>query len=197
MAKRGAARSHSPGNQPAGRRADPEADLLARVAARDEAALIALYAQTAGTVHACCLRILRDPEDAKDVTSETFWRLWCRAASFDPERCSAMAWILTIARRLALDRRRSLLRRGRFLDRLSAQPAPPEDTVTDAIARREIASALNRLPQKDRQLLETAYFRGLSGADIAARDAIPLGTVKSRMRAALARLRISMNRGNP
>ena len=63
--------------------------------------------------------------------------------------------------------------------------------------RSEIASALDRLPDRDRRLLETAYFRGLSGADIAAREAIPLGTVKSRMRAALARLRISLNRGNP
>lgn len=193
MADHGAARSHSPAME----RADPEADLIARMADRDEAALIALYARTAGTIHACCVRILRDPEEAKDVTSETFWRLWCRASSFRPERCSAMAWIMTIARRLALDRRRSLQRRGKFLDRLSAQPAPADDTATDAIARSEIASALRRLPARDRQLLETAYFRGLSGADIAAREDIPLGTVKSRMRAALTRLRISLNRGNP
>jgi RNA polymerase sigma-70 factor (ECF subfamily) len=193
MAEHGVARRHSPAVQGA----DPEADLLARMAAGDEAALIALYARTAGTVHACCARILGDPEEAKDVTSETFWRLWCRASSFQPERCSAMAWMMTVTRRLALDRRRSLLRHGRFLARLSAQPAPAEDTTTDAMARSEIASALGRLPDRDRQLLETAYFRGLSGADIAARDAIPLGTVKSRMRAALARLRISLNRGNP
>jgi len=182
---------------PAAKGADSEADLLARMAERDEAALIALYERTSGTVHACCLRILRDPEEAKDVTSETFWRLWCRASSFRPERCSAMAWIMTITRRLALDRRRSLLRHGRFLDRLSVQPQPAEDTATDIMARSEIASALNRLPTRDRKLLETAYFRGLSGADIAAREAVPLGTVKSRMRAALARLRISLNRGNP
>jgi RNA polymerase sigma-70 factor (ECF subfamily) len=176
---------------------DPEADLIARMAARDEAALVALYARAAGAIHACCLRILRDPEEAKDVTSETFWRLWCRASSFRSEHCSAMAWIMTIARRLALDRRRSLARRGRALDRFSSEPPPREPTLSDAIARREIAAALNRLPPGDRQLLETAYFAGLSGAQIAARDAIPLGTVKSRMRAALTRLRISLHRGNP
>jgi len=177
--------------------ADPEADLLARMAARDEAALVALYARAAGAIYACCLRILRDPEEAKDVTSETFWRLWCRAASYRAEHCSAMAWIMTVTRRLALDRRRSLMRRGRVLDRLRSEPTPREATIGDAIARREIAAALNRLPPGDRQLLETAYFTGLSGAQIAARDTIPLGTVKSRMRAALARLRISLNRGNP
>ena len=83
------------------------------------------------------------------------------------------------------------------MDRLRNEPEPRAAEIGDAIARREIASALLRLPPKDRQLLETAYFAGLSGAQIAARDAIPLGTVKSRMRAALARLRISLNRGMP
>jgi len=185
------------GRAPQHGRPDPEADLIARMAARDEAALVALYARTAGGIHACCLRILGDPEEAKDVTSETFWRLWSRAAAYDPERCSAMAWIMTIARRLALDRRRSLERRGRVLDRLRVEPIPPGAAVGDAIARREVASALDRLPQQDRQLLETAYFGGLSGAQIAERDEIPLGTVKSRMRAALARLRISLQRGKP
>ena len=176
---------------------DPEADLIARMAAKDEAALVALYARAAGTIHACCLRILRDPEEAKDVTSETFWRLWCRASSYRAEHCSAMAWIMTITRRLALDRRRSLERRGRALDRFRSEPPPRDPTIGDAIARRAVAAALNRLPPGDRQLLETAYFAGLSGAQIAAREAIPLGTVKSRMRAALARLRISLHRGNP
>jgi RNA polymerase sigma-70 factor (ECF subfamily) len=187
----------APDQSPRERGSDPTADLIVRMAARDEAALISLYARAAGTIHACCLRILRDPEEAKDVTSETFWRIWSRASSYEPDRCSAMAWILTIARRLALDRRRSLLRRGRVMDRLSNEPAPHAAEIGDAIARRAVAAALNRLPAKDRQLLETAYFAGLSGAQIAARDAIPLGTVKSRMRAALARLRISLNRGMP
>jgi RNA polymerase sigma-70 factor (ECF subfamily) len=108
-----------------------------------------------------------------------------------------MAWIMTIARRLALDRRRSLLRRGRVMDRFRSEPPPRDATIGDSLALREIAAALSRLPSKDRELLETAYFKGLTGAQIAAREAIPLGTVKSRMRAALARLRISLNRGMP
>jgi len=178
-------------------RSDPEAELVARIAAGDEAALVALYTRTAGSVHACCLRILNDPEEAKDVTSETFWRLWSRASSYRAEHCSAMAWIMTIARRLALDRRRSLLRRGHALERLRRQPPPRAATVGDTIARREVVAALGRLPPGDRELLETAYFGGLSGAQIAERDDIPLGTVKSRMRAALARLRISLHRGMP
>lgn len=178
-------------------RPDPEAELLARMAARDEAALVALYTRTAGAIHACCLRILNDTEEAKDVTSETFWRLWSRASSYRPEHCSAMAWIMTITRRLALDRRRSLRRRGHALERLRRQPLPRATTPRDTIARRELVAALDRLPPGDRELLETAYFGGLSGAQIAERDAIPLGTVKSRMRAALARLRISLHRGKP
>ena len=176
-------------------RSDPEAALLRRMVARDETALVELYAKIAGTVYACCLRILYDPEEAEDVTSETFWRLWSRASRFDPEHCSALAWILTITRHLALDRRRAVARRGKLLERFRSEPLLPCDQPNDA--RLEIATALARLSECDRRLLDSAYFGGLSGAEIAARDAIPLGTVKSRMRAALARLRLSFQRGNP
>jgi RNA polymerase sigma-70 factor (ECF subfamily) len=176
---------------------DPEAGLLARVERGEEAALVALYDRAAGTVYACCVRILGDADEARDVTSEAFWRIWCRASSYDPERCSAMAWILTVTRRLALDRRRSLLRRAGAHARARIQPRPSEEAVDRTLARVEIASAFSHLSPADRRLLESAYFEGLSGADIAARDRIPLGTVKSRMRAALARLRTAFHGGRP
>ena len=175
---------------------DPEADLLRRMSLEDESALIALYETISPAVHACCLRILRDEDEAKDATAETFWRLWTRADRYDPERCSAMAWILTVTRRLALDRRRSNIRRGDVLDRVQREPRAAEDWGTREEARLEIETALERLSGADRQLLESAYFEGLSGADIAARDDLPLGTVKSRMRAAMKRLRIALNGGS-
>jgi RNA polymerase sigma-70 factor (ECF subfamily) len=174
---------------------DPEAELLVRMVRGDEAALVALYTRAGSTVHACCLRILGDPDDTKDVTAETFWRLWTRAASFDPERCSGMAWILTIARRRALDRRRGQQRRRSAYERAGALPRPQPDATFEAVTRAGIAEALSRLSARDRQLLEAAYFEGLTGSDIAARDHVPLGTVKSRMRAALARLRITFQGG--
>ena len=95
---------------------DPEAELLVRMVRADEAALVALYTRAGSTVHACCLRILGDPDDANDVTAETFWRLWTRAASFDPERhlnpTRSPAKVHPSHRPLALSRR-SLAQRPR------------------------------------------------------------------------------------
>lgn len=180
---------------PARSRGDPIAPLLGRMATGDEAALLALYRRIAPVLYATCLRILRNTEDANDVTSEAFWRLWTRAARFDPRHSSGMAWILTVTRRLALDRRRSRLRRGRTLERFQRIPEEPADGDDDPLARQRLRDALASLSSADRALLESAYFEGLSGAEIAARDHIPLGTVKSRMRAAMARLRVSFTRG--
>jgi len=174
---------------------DAEAALLARLAARDEAALIALYERVAPAVYTCCLRILHDADDAKDATSQAFWRIWSRAGDYDPGQGSALAWILTIARRLALDQRRSSIRRGHTLARLESQPTERPDSGRDAAERLAVSTALARLSQRDRALLESAYFEGLSGSDIAQRDDLPLGTVKSRMRAALRRLRVALHGG--
>lgn len=169
--------------------------LFERMAAGEERALVELYRRAAGTVYATALRVLHDAEEANDVTSEVFWRLWTRAGRFDPSYATPLAWILTITRRMALDRRRSLLRRGRLCDRLERESlflAPPENEV---LGRDRVAAALARLSPEDRALLDAAYFQGLSGAQIAARDDLPLGTVKSRMRAALLRLRDVFSRG--
>jgi len=175
---------------PAGARDDTEARLLLRIARkRDEAALIELYERISPSIYACCMRILRDEDDAKDATSEAFWRLWTRADRYDPTHCSAMAWIMTVVRRLALDHRRSALRRDNVMHRVHALPAAPDVTVEREEAHYDLQTAFRRLPDADQRILESAYFEGLSGADIAQRDDVPLGTVKSRMRAALRRLR--------
>ena len=189
--------SSTPFIAPSAPAADSEAALLAAMAMGDEAALIALYARAAGTIRACCLRILLDTAEADDATSETFWRLWTRADRYDPAHCSAMAWIMTVTRRLALDRRRAILRQGRLLDHVREEPTLARPSFADEGAddRLDVAAVLARLPYGDRRLLEQAYFEGLSGSDIASREAIPLGTVKSRMRAALSRLRHSFHRG--
>lgn len=181
---------------PGARSRDPEAELLLRIAKdKDEAALIALYENVSPLLHACCLRILHDEDEARDATAETFWRLWTRADRYDPERCTAMAWIMTVTRRLALDRRRSNLRRDNVRVRVQQEPYEAEDVFSREDARIEIEAAFERLSVADRRLLESAYFDGLSGADIAERDDLPLGTVKSRMRAAMRRLRMALNGG--
>lgn len=168
------------------------------MASGDETALILLYSQLSSTIYACSLRILGDVEEAKDTTSEIFFRLWSKADRYDPARCSAMAWVLTVARRFALDRRRSLQRRRSALDRMGQQSGcelEARDADPAWLHRVDLVSALDQLSQKDRDLLESAYFEGLSGSEIARRDRLPLGTVKTRIRAALARLRIAFDRG--
>jgi len=169
------------------------------MAAGEEEALVALYARTAGLVHAVALRILGSREEAGDATAEVYWRIWTRAGSFDPGHCSAMAWILTVARRMALDRRRSLLRRGSAVERFRVEHLgeTTEGGEEAMVSRVQASAVLSRLSERDRSLLESAYFEGLSGNDIALRDQLPLGTVKSRMRAALARLRLSVGTAKP
>ena len=135
---------------------DETAELLRRMAAAEEEALVVLYARTAGLVHAVALRILGSREEAGDVTAEVFWRLWTRAGSFDPGHCSALAWILTVARRMALDRRRSLLRRGSAVERFRAesQGEPAEGGEEAMVSRVQAAAVLSRLSERDRSLLQ-------------------------------------------
>lgn len=164
-------------------------ELLERMAGGDETALLLLYSQLSGTIYACTLRILGDVEEAKDATEEIFFRLWSRAGRYDPGRCSALAWILTVARRFALDRKRAITRRAKAMRRLHQDSESTVDGDPDWLHRVDLVSALEQLSAKDRQLLEAAYFEGLSGSEIACRDELPLGTVKTRIRAAMGRLR--------
>lgn len=164
-------------------------ELLARMAGGDETALLLLYSQLSGTIYACTLRILGDVEEAKDATEEIFFRLWSRAGRYDPGRCSALAWILTVARRFALDRKRAITRRAKAMRRLHEGGEPVRSGDPEWLHRVDLVSALEQLSRKDRELLESAYFEGLSGSEIARRDDLPLGTVKTRIRAAMGRLR--------
>ncbi len=174
---------------------DTEAALLARMAEGEEAALVHLYERMAGSVHAVGLRILADGDEAEEATAECFWRLWSRASMYRPGRCSGIAWILTVARNCALDQRRRIERRGNMRRRLDADPTAGAGEVASALTTLSVRGALDALSHRDRELLEAAYYEGLSGAEIARREDLPLGTVKSRMRAALARLRNAYHRG--
>lgn len=196
---RNPAAAPGPGPASGGAPADSEEGrLLGLIAAGDEAALVSLYARVGGVVHATCLRILGDPDEAQDATAEAFWRFWSRADRYDPRLCSAMAWILTVARRIALDVRRSRNRHGAALERFEREARPGADSLEQILLdRREVADAFARLSPADRQLLEAAFFEGLSGSEISHRDSVALGTVKSRLRAALARLRIAWGRSAP
>jgi RNA polymerase sigma factor (sigma-70 family) len=165
--------------------------LLALVARSDDDALAALYDRFGRVAYGLALRIVRDAALAQDAVQDAFLAAWRTAASFDPERGSASTWLLTLVHRRSVDLvRREDRRRGDPLD--DAPVAAAEATDEEAWLRerrRAVQAALAQLPGDQRQALELAYYGGLSQSELAERLGVPLGTVKSRMFAALSRLR--------
>lgn len=159
--------------------------LLRRLAAGDTEALGEFYDLYAGLVNGLALRILRDTSDAEDVVQEVFVQAWRQASRFDAERGTPEAWLCAMARTRALDRlRRRVSRRE---DREEAAPAPTATPQSaEAIAVRK---ALEGLSEDQRRALELAYYEGLTQTEIAARLGEPLGTIKTRIRTAMIRLR--------
>jgi RNA polymerase sigma-70 factor (ECF subfamily) len=159
--------------------------LLRQLSAGDSSALGEFYDLYAGLVNGLALRILRDATDAEDVVQEVFVQVWRQAARFDPNRGSPEAWICTMARSRALDRlRRRVARREEPSEASPATTAAPK--TEEALAVRK---ALDALSVDQRRALELAYYEGLTQSEIAKRLNEPLGTVKTRIRTAMIRLR--------
>ena len=162
--------------------------LCDRMAAGDESALAALYDRWSPKVYGIALWILRDADEAEDVVDETFWQAWRSAAGFDARRAAVPAWLAMIARCRALDR----LRRRRRHEDLGAVAPPAESSgagVEEAERAERVAAALQMLPPEQRRAIELAFFDGYSHAEIADRLTLPLGTVKTRIRLAMQKLR--------
>jgi RNA polymerase sigma-70 factor, ECF subfamily len=166
-------------------RASPTEGLLRRLMGGDAAALGEFYDLYAGLVNGLALRILRNTAEAEDVVQEVFVQVWRHAERYDPSRGSVEAWLCTIARTRALDRlRRRAARREESSDRAPASSAAPK--TEEALAVRK---ALATLSAEQRQALELAYYDGLTQTEIAERLGAPLGTIKTRIRTAMVRLR--------
>src|SRR5262249_44252451 len=153
-----------------------------------EAALEALYRRYAGLVFTLALRIVGDPELAREVLQDTFLRCWDGRETYDAGRGRVPWWLIGITRNRAIDLLRSRSHHARLRERApwSSVPRAGMSAVSesaDTIAlRRAVASALERLPAAQRQAIELAYYRGLTQAEIAHELGEPLGTVKSRTR---------------
>lgn len=193
MASRGSGRPPM-----AGGRADqpPDAQLLRQMQAGDEAALEALYKRYAGLVFTLALRIVGDPELAREVLQDAFLRCWDGRESYDPGRGRVPWWLMGIARNRAIDLLRSRSHQARLREQQSLSSATPASSERDAadvtVLRRAVASALESLSAVQRQAIELAYYGGLTQAEIAQQLDEPLGTVKSRTREAMERLRVSL-----
>lgn len=172
-----------------------DAVLVGRMAAGDESALGALYDRWVDAVTALVVRIVRDAPEAEEVVEAVFWQAWQQSGRFATERGTSGAWLLAMARSRSLDRLRSLRRRRdeqpadeSIFDRQPAVGDPLSNLDTDERAERVLA-ALATLPEEQREVLELAYFEGLSQTEIAERLSQPLGTVKTRARLGLRKLR--------
>jgi RNA polymerase sigma-70 factor (ECF subfamily) len=165
--------------------------LVALVARADEEALAELYDRFGRVAYGLALRIVRDPALAEDAVQEGFMAVWRSAARFVAERAKASTWILTLIHRRAVDLvRREEPRRAEPLD--SAPQAAGDDTEDEVwlrLRRTRVQEALARLPEKQREALELAYYGGFTQSELADRLGEPLGTIKSRMFSGLATLR--------
>ncbi len=170
------------------------ARLLQKAAGGDEFAFAKVYDLTSPVVFGLAGRILRDRAAAEDVTIEVYLQVHRLAGAYDPERGSPLAWLLTLTRSRAVDRLRAEGRRWSLEEPLEANlvqsDAPgPADATEAALDRRRVQIALAALPASQRELIELAYFGGLTQSEIAAQVSLPLGTVKTRMRAGMMALR--------
>ena len=166
-------------------------ELIRAMAAGNRDAFAHLYDCYAPRVLPFVLRIVRDRADAVEVLQDVFWETWRGAAAYDPSRGTPEAWIITRARTRAIDRVRPVRRRGETFVAAPAGPPPPPggDAVMRAEDRQLVAGALAQLSEAQREVIELAYYSGLTQTEIAERLEQPLGTVKTRIRLALARLR--------
>ena len=162
-----------------------------------EAAFQVLYRRYAGAVYSLARRLLRDQRDIEETVQDVFVRVWQRAGEFQSVRGSVSSWILTIAHHAAID----LLRRNTVRatvptdDAELEQRASTPDLSGETVERVVIERAMNRLDGTERTLIELAYFEGLSHGQLADRTGMPLGTIKTRIRQALVKLRAELGAG--
>jgi RNA polymerase sigma-70 factor, ECF subfamily len=166
-----------------------DADLLARVAERDRAAFEILYGRYVRPVFGLALRRLGDRGHAEDAVQEAFAAIWRSAATYRPERGAAGGWLYTVARNAIVDRlRRNGPAAGAELPELvSAEPGPAQ-RAEDSDTSFRVHRALEELQPREREVIELAYWSGMSQSEVADYLGLPLGTVKTRTRSGLARL---------
>ncbi|HLM24723.1 MAG TPA: sigma-70 family RNA polymerase sigma factor [Pyrinomonadaceae bacterium] len=167
--------------------------LLNAVAAADEVALAQLYDRYRAILFGLLMRILNNREEAEDVLQEVFLQVWRKAADFDESRGRPFTWLVTLARSRGIDRLRALAARDRVAEAGAREPSEEiSDAVTDAFKSEQrglVSDALAKLPDEQKRPIMLAYFEGLTQSEIAKSLGAPLGTVKTRMRTGMIRLR--------
>ena len=185
----------TPGTEQSAEPSRGEAVLMERIAAGDTEALGALYDQYAPLLFALARRILHDPQASEEVLQEVLLQVWNQAQRYDTSRSSVSTWLVLLTRSRAIDRLRSRQSRERTRNALEAE-SPSAHTSSTALTnvlmeqrRQRLRRELDLLPPEQRQVLELAFYQGLSQTEIASNVGIPLGTVKTRTLLAMKKLR--------
>jgi RNA polymerase sigma-70 factor, ECF subfamily len=188
-----------PGQSPPARPGSDLAGLLALVARGDQHAFAAIYDQSAAQVFGLVRRVIRDPAQSEEVTQEVMLEVWRSASRFDPHRGSAMAWLMTLAHRRAVDRIRSGQAAAEREVRAAAATGPGYDMVAEEVETRldaqRVRRCLESLTDLQRESVTLAYYGGYTYREVASLLGVATGTVKTRMRDGLIRLRDCLGTG--
>jgi len=171
---------------------DPDVELVKAVAGGDRVALAALYDRYSPIMFALALRIVRERREAEDLLHDVFLEVWRTAKDYDPERGRVRTWLTIRMRSRALDLQKSARVSRNVGDDSVIDRVASDSDIADSPDRSRVRKALASLPVEQRQVLELGYFEGLSCSEIAERIGTPIGTVKSRVAAALGKLRQSL-----
>ncbi|MEM7065082.1 MAG: sigma-70 family RNA polymerase sigma factor [Cyanobacteria bacterium P01_B01_bin.77] len=184
--------SENPTNQPPDWGDKTDAALVLSLRQGDKSALAVLYDRYSRLVYTVAFRILNNGPESEDLTQEIFLNLW-QKQTYDPNRSALSSFLSTVTRNRAIDRVRSRSNRRRILKGMAPQTVPdfsvPVEQASQGERSQRVRAALQNLPEKQRELLWLAYFHGFSQSEIASYTNIPLGTVKSRMRQGLLKLK--------
>ena len=165
--------------------------LLERITAHDQQALSELYDRHSRLLFTLITRIVRDRAEAEEVLQEVFLAVWTKAATYSATLGSPVGWLVRLARNRAIDHFRTSRVVARTLERVEGPPIGdnPEEAASRNQERRRVRSALDTLPDVQKELIEQAYFGGMTHSELAEAFALPLGTVKTRVRAGMQALR--------
>ena len=173
-------------------------DFVRRCGAGEQAALSSLYDQASHLVYSVVVKVLANQADAEEVTLDVFTQIWRTAQSYQASKGTVTAWLVMVARSRAIDRMRSRATRQRreepifeYTDFPSASSGPGQATA-ESQRRRKILAAMAGLPPEQRRAVELAFFSGLSHSELAERLQVPLGTIKTRLRSSMLKLRESL-----
>ncbi len=166
-----------------------DVSLMIQIASGDARAFGKLFDRYGGLAYSLVMRILKDGEEAEELVQELFLRTWREAGKFDPSRGEVKTWLLQMARSMAIDRLRAQTSRAKREESYATETGKTNPTPDETEQERLVRQALSELPEDEKKILIAAYFEGYTQRELAGRFGLPLGTVKSKVRQGMQKMR--------